>query len=80
LRQSGARAEFGAKGNVRGQHDHVLERNATLKALRAPETLRGITYRAAPAFVQAVQGMAADFPECDFRKLRLNTYISPSFR
>ncbi len=52
------------------QHERYLEREATVRALRSPEARESVSRKIAPAFTRALQPLAADFPECDLRKLK----------
>ena len=52
--------------------EHVLERQATVRALRSPQAGEQLANKVTPAFAKAMQALQADFPQCDLRKLKLN--------
>ena len=52
------------------QHDHFLEREATVRALRSRDTQIVLTRKVALPTTRALMPLARDFPECDLRRLK----------
>jgi hypothetical protein len=54
-----------------GPGEHFRERESTLRILRSQEARDALGRRVLPGFVKAMQAIAADFPACDLRKLKV---------